>query len=55
MAAFMVVAAKTVDPLPQPASVCFGFFVKVLQQLGGHRKVFLKTTFVFHDEFVVNM
>lgn len=35
LAAFMAVAAKTVDPPQQPASVCFGLFVKFLQQLGG--------------------
>lgn len=51
LAAFMVVAAKTVDPPQEPAFVSFGFSVKFLQQLGGHRKVILETTFV--DEFVV--
>lgn len=43
LAAFMVVAAKAVNPPQQPASVCFGFSVKFLQQLGGNREVILKT------------
>ena len=53
-AAFMVVTAKAVDPTQQPASVCFGLSVKFLQQLGGHRKVILKTTYMFQIECVVN-
>lgn len=46
MAAFMVVATKAVDPASEPFSVCFGVFVKFLQQLGGNREVVLKTTSV---------
>lgn len=42
---FMAVATKTVDPPQQLSSVCFGFFVKFLQQLQSHREVILKTAF----------
>lgn len=52
LAAFVDVTSKTVHPLQQPVSVCFGFFVKFLQKFGGHSKVILKTT-VIQDEFVV--
>lgn len=44
LAASMTVVAITVDPLQEPASVCFSLSVKVLQQLCGHGEVILYTT-----------
>lgn len=43
LAAFVVVAAEAVDPRQQPSSLGFSFSVKLLQQLGGNREVFLET------------
>lgn len=41
-AAFVAVAAEAVNPPQQPAALCSGFWVKLLQQLGGHSKVILE-------------